>query len=296
MSIITSLTATPNRMWIIRTYLGQLGPSGVDVEELRRLLSPRSLRSRQTDEDPDSTGTSIGDQVIAEMRNLGLAERTPDGTLTVAASHPIEDEDGMLGYLEARLLEPASAEQSGQRSFPMALSWFLSQDPRSPLMWRSNYVAQVQADCGADTGSFELTNGARFQQFVYWARYLGFAWRMQIRNSNVVIPDPTAAIARHLPSVIGARGPRPLEEAMGDLAEILPVLEGGTARAQLEAMLTTHKRLGVGYLSPSTSFALQRLEQLGQVSLQRMADATAISLDLASGLRPVSHIDWRLES
>lgn len=293
MSVITSWTATPNRMKIVWEFVGNLGPGGVKGEELQTLLGPRALQVGQAQEEGISSGTAIGDQVVTEMRNLGLVERAHNGNITISSSAPKGGETEFLASLENRLLEPVEAERYGQKSFPLALAWLLTQDPTNPLVWGQNYSGQVQGDCGADTGSFELTNVARCQQFVYWARYLGFAWRLEIDRTNVVIPDPTSAIARNLPKVIAGKGHCPIQDVMVEVAGLLPVLEWGTARTEVETRLPVQKQRPEGTLSRSTSFALERLERRGRVVLERPADADAINLDLASGLRPISHVTWR---
>ena len=161
-------------MKIVWKFVGNLGPGGVKGEELQTLLGPRALQVGQAQEEGISSGTAIGDQVVTEMRNLGLVERAHNGNITISSSAPKGGETEFLASLENRLLEPVEAERYGQKSFPLALAWLLTQDPTNPLVWGQNYSGQVQGDCGADTGSFELTNVARCQQFVYWARYLGF--------------------------------------------------------------------------------------------------------------------------
>ena len=82
---------------------------------------------------------------------------------------------------------------------------------------------------------------------------------------------------------------------MTEVAELAPVLEGGVARNEVESLLPTDKRRPDGHLSRSTSFALERLERRGQVVMERLADASAINLDLHSRVRAISHITWRSE-
>ena len=296
MSVITSLTATPNRMKIVWDYLGNRGPHGVRAEELQRLIGPSSLHSGRAQDEDSGSGTTIGDGVIGEMRNLGLITRVEDGTIRIASGDQTEHGNVFLRLLERRLLDPVEAKQYGQGAFPSAMAWFLAQDPVNPLEWGQNHSRTVLDDCGEDTGSFELTNLARCQQFVYWARYLGFAWRLQIeRTKEVVIPDPAPAILRNLRKVIIVNQRRPIMEVMSEISDVLPVLEGGVARDDLESHLTSEKQRPDKHLSRSTSFALERLERDGQISLQRLADAEAVNLQLVSGLRAMSHITLRHE-
>ena len=181
MSVITSLPATPNRMKIVWTYLSNLCAGSIKVEELQRRLGPASLRVGQAQDEEAGSGSTIGDDVIIEMRNLGLVNRASDGTISLASSALQRNEEAFLSCLERRLLDPVEAERYRQSSFPLALAWFLAQDPVFPMQWGHNYSMQVRDDCGVDVGSFELTNVARWQQFVY---YLGTLLGLRLAHSG----------------------------------------------------------------------------------------------------------------
>ena len=279
-------------MLIVWRYLLNVGGSGVEETELRRLLRPASHQGRLAENREDRSDPMLSG-VLSEMRALGLIERDESGKVSLGATSPNGDDGTFLEFVEKRLLHPEVAEKHGQAKVPGALAWFLVQDPARPLTWSQNYRAEVEADCGPDTGAFDLTDVARFEQFVYWARYLGFAWRLETREANVVFPDPTVALARHLPKVIGGKGATPIQDVMTKLAERLPVIEGGAARLAVESQLPLNKRRPDGQLSRSTSLAMERLELLGRLVLERPADAPAVNLDRSSGPRAVSHLTWR---
>ncbi len=292
MSVVTSLNAVPNRMVIVWRYLLVAGRSGVEESKLSRLLRPSSLPSREAESDEERPGEMVT-QVLSELRTLGLIERVEDAKVKLTAAAPDGADGTFLEFVEKRLLYPEIAEQHGQGRVPKALAWFLAQDPAQPLTWGRNYRADVEADCGTDIGAFDLTSVARFQQFLYWARYLGFAWRLEMQGVNAVFPDPTTALARHLPAAAGGKDRRPIQEVADELAHLLPVLEGGAARSDVESRLPLEKQRPGGHLSRSTSFALERLERRGQLLMEQLADAPGVALDRASGPRSVSHITWR---
>jgi len=292
MSVVTSLTAVPNRMVIVWKYLMVTEKTGINESELARLLRPTSLQRRQGDSDEDRSATMVN-EVLSEMQALGIVKRDKGGKITLKSIISDGDNGKFLEYVEKRLLDPEIADKHGQGRFPGALVWFLVQDPTYPLKWSQNYIEQIEADCGANTSAFDLTDVARFQQFAYWARYLGFAWRLELPDINVVFPDPTAAIVRHLPLVVAGQSQRPIQDVMNELANRLPVLEGGSARLAVESNLSPEKRRPEGQLSRSTSIALERLEVSGRLYMERIADAPAINLDTISGLRPVSHLTWQ---
>ena len=290
MSVIASLTATPNRLKIALRFVSSCGPSGVTEDVLQQTLLPGELaRNQSGDEDP-AGGSAVGDDVVRELRNLKMLVSGDDSSLSVSPCLTNLTEDRFVDYLQEKLLNPAEAAKHGQEAFPPALAWLLCRDPATPLAWEENYKGIVDQDCGPAGASFELTNRARCNQFVYWARFLGFAWRLDIDRQNVVVPDPTKAITRILGRWEEWMDWRTVGEFLSKLAVDLPVLEEGTARTALESMIAPERRRADGHISRSTSFALQRLERSGQIAMQRLADAPAMNLELGSELRPVSHV------
>ena len=290
MSVIASLTATPSRLKIALRFVSSCGPSGVTGKVLQDSLLPGELARNQAGDEEPQGGSAVGDDVVRELRNLKMLVLGDDGSLTVSPTLTSLTEEGFVGYLQEKLLTPAIAETHGQKYIPGALAWFLCQDPAKPLSFGYNYKQLVDQDCGTEIASFELINRDRFNQFVYWARFLGFAWRLDIDKRNVVVPDPTQAIARTLGRWEGRTDWLPVGEFLSRLAVDLPVLEEGTARANVESRIAPNMRRADGHISRSTSFALRRLERSGQIEMQRLADAPAMNLELGSELRPVSHV------
>ena len=287
MSVISSLTATPNRLKIAIRFVSSCGSGGINEDLLQQTLLPAELARSQSGDDDPQGGSAVGDEVVRELRNLGMLVLGGGGALTATSdlSHYT-----FVDLLQQKLLNPEEAEDHGQSAFPYALAWLLSRDPAKPLAWVDNYRGLVEQDCGPEGPSFELTNRARCNQFVYWAWFLGFAWRLQIEGQNVVVPDPTRAIVRSLGQWEAKPGWLPIGEFLSRLAVDLPVLEEGTARKFIESRIAPDRRRPDGHISHSTSYALRRLERSGQIEMQRMADAQAMNLQFGSELIPVSHV------
>ena len=291
MSVITSITATPNRLRIALKFVASCGPEGVVTDVLQQTLLPGALAKSQTDDETQG-GSSIGSEVVNELRNLGLLTLSDGDSLKLSPEATDLSESRFVEPLREWLCSPGEAAKRGQRNFPRALAWFLCQDPASPLSWEDNYSGLVNEDCGHEEVPFDLTNRARCNQFVYWARFLGFAWRLSLDGRNTVIPDPTSAIAESLSSWKEITDWQPIEHVLHKLAVDLPVLEGGVARDDLESKLVMAKQRPEGHVSRSTSFALRRLERNRQVQLDRIADAKAMNLAFGAELRAISHLRW----
>ena len=294
MSVITSVTAVPSRLTIVWTYLLERGADGIEDDELASLVRPVSLQRRRGD-DSELGSDAMFNEVISEMQSLGIVTRTEEGLLALAPDAPTKRESTLVQYMERVLLDPGLAVAHGQRAFAQAIAWLLTRDPHQPLPWAGGYRGVVSEDCGEESGSFDLTDEARSQQFVHWAVFLGFAWRLTTVGQDAVFPDPTAALARNLPALIPSKGKLVVAELMASLAERLPVMEGGGAREEVEALLPTDRRRPERQLSRSTSLALERLEARGLLSMERMDDALAFNLDRGVEQRAVSHVTWRGE-
>lgn len=294
MSVITSWSATPNRLRIALRFVSAYGPSGVENDLVQQTLLPGALARNQAVDDEPQGGSAIGSEVLAELRNLGMLARADDGTLSASPHLTDLSDDSFLAYLQAKLLNPVEASKHNQEAFPNALAWFLCQDPAIPLPWGYNYRELINDDCGPDNGGFELRTEASCEQFVYWARFLGFAWRLNVEGRNSVIPDPAKSIARTMRSwgQSGSTDRQPIGDILDRLSVDLPVLEGGIARSEIESKFAPDRQRAEGNISRSTSFALRRLERSGRIQMNRLADAPAMNLDLGSELRPISHVRW----
>lgn len=279
MSVLTNLVVTPNRVAIVSRFVAQRGEAGISRADLRAFLAPRSLRNADSD--------ATAETVIREACSLGVI--VEDGEGVVRSGPAVAITDDPMVQIERILMEPALAEEAGQLRFGYALAWFLTCDPAQPLAFTESVTRRVADDCGDDINSYDLTNAARFQNFVYWARALGYTWRLGVDDrSDVVIPDPTAALRRHLPPLLRDTRALPLRDLLPLWSSVCPVLEGGAVRTEVEARLPLDRRRPEGELSPATTLALVRLEAEGLIMLERRADAPV----LIAG-RPISHLSLR---
>lgn len=304
MSVISNLPVTPNRVEIIVRHLESCGTRGIARDQLMARLTPQALRRSNAFGEGDEPGagqTTVAGAVVDETLRLGLAERYDDGgnewirvTAPASADRPTAlPSESLRSRLERVLLDPATAEVTDQRQFPKALAWFLAQDPERPFDFGENMRQRIEEQCGPDVNAFELTNASRAQNFFYWARYLGYAWYVGIQNSPpIIVPDPTAALERHLPRLMGGRHTLALADMIEAWRGLCPVLEGGAVRMAVEELLPASLRRPAGMLSRSTSLALERLDRRGIIHLERQSDAPAVVLATWPDPLPVSHITY----
>src|SRR5581483_4443962 len=144
MSLISTLEATPNRIWAVVRLVADKGP-----------LARADLQARIV---PNSDVRNFGDLVIESMR-LGLLEEVSKEvrlTSGIPAEH-VKDEDWFVHFVD-RSLQDAS-DKSGNDQVRLGLAWLLTCTPGLDLGWNEDQKPRIQQDTGEDFG---LTNYSRF--------------------------------------------------------------------------------------------------------------------------------------
>ena len=270
MSVISRPAATPNRLEIIIRILAGYSKSSMNKEELLELISPPFLTTDKPEDGPGSTATNA----LAEARVLGLVAEEVGASDVITLAEPFRGAtpQSLLSYLEPILVGAHTGGNASQADMPKMLTWLLAQDPRTPIDLASNLSSQTE----------EILNStALAQQFAYWARFLGYAWHFAGATRWWLVPDPSGALWRHLPSLLGGEGEVQLGSLPERWAAACPVLEGGPDRP-----FDTSSR----QFSRATSLALLRLEQKGNIRLTRQADAPAVLLAVGNETNTYTHV------
>jgi len=302
MSIITTAQAVPSRLYAIYASLFD-AENGELKERIESWATPPSL-GRGADEDGESS-TTLFSNALAEARKIGLVEEI-DGRLKLpneargSGKKTSGSEHRFHEFLTTKLFDPRQAEEAQQSGFMLALSWFLSANPLKPMNFSTPPQVELRADIGENASKTELTSLNRYQNFLYWARYLGFATIIGGRdtegtNSRRAIPDPIRAIGSVLPVIFSQEDELPVEQFLNRLAAIFPVFEKGSVRQEYEAM-RLNQPTDDAYahrLSIATSIALQRLADRQKLVLNVVADAPARIFDFGTREIRVTHIKLR---
>ena len=293
MSIITTVEAVPSRLFAIYSSLFD-SENGEDKKRFQAWATPPSLSNRDTEEGGGSP-TRLFINSLQEARKLGLVEEENNKLrLTVDArgggKKGSDVEDHFHNYLGRTLFDPLRANETQQTSFMLALAWFLNTNPLVPKSFSEDPSFAITSDIGEHAKKTECTTILNYQNFLYWARYLGFATIVGNANMRHAIPNPAPAIKRVLPVVFASEVELAIEQFLTRLAEIYPIFERGSVRESYDAMRrhpppdTTHR------LSIATSIALQRLADRQEITLSSVADAPARVLDFGVREGRVSHI------
>jgi hypothetical protein len=181
-------------------------------------------------------------------------------------------------------------ERSRSADLSRAVSWMLAQDV---YMLDGNVKKLAVLEEAQIVDSSKQTigkNDTRWNGLKAWMLYLGFA-----RDGMQWVVDPTDALRDVLPDIFGSSRELPGSTFVERAASVLPVLDGGAYRVQVEAALkaTAWPRLRQGLLSSSLSRAIQRLDREDAITLASRSDTEGVvtlSGSNARTWRDVSHV------
>ncbi len=303
MSIVTTAQAVPSRLFAIYAVLFDR-ENGEVKDRIESWATPPSLSGRGGGDDDGESATTLFSNTLVEALRIGLVEEVEDKMQLTADARSggkrgKNSETYFLAYLRRILFDPARAAETQQAGFMIALSWFLSSSPLRPMNFSEAPQIGLKAQIGDHDSKTELTSLHRYQNFLYWARYLGFATIVgggsdaEDVTSRRVIPDPVKAIESALPAIFADTNKLPIEQFLTRLAAIFPVFETGSVRQDFEAMRLTPATDGDKRLSIATSLALQRFEDRQCLTMTIVADAAARILDFGQHEGRVSHVALR---
>lgn len=299
MSVLTSFPAMPNRIAITCEYLHFLGPEGGARDSIEKQLSPL-----KADDEEETSGSTVATAVISEMEKLQLIVRSPANAFALATEvqnrAPSEGDwqQVLRPILQERMSFPALAETYGQKELPDALAWLLTQDPFDPLPWSGgDHMKRIHAQLG-DTDSLctDIGNNSRYQNLLYWARYFGLVEWLGVKTGSVVIPDPSAAVARLLPTIFADEKELPASAFIQGLSDLCPLMDEGAARRNLETRFAGDFQPKDRYFSRSTSLAVKRLQLRGTITVNAASDAKTWVLDFGKETQAVSHFRYNGEA
>jgi hypothetical protein len=293
MSIITTFPAVPSRLFSIYAVLAD-SEDGELRQQVEAWATPPSLASRGGGDDEEAS-SALFTSALQEARKLRIVEEIGDRLRVPAEARGVgknraEWEVEFRRYVSGVLFDRTRAAEAEQNTFMLAIAWLLSKDPLQPLKFSEAPQGMLKADLGeAEWEKTQLTNRSSYQNFLYWARYLGFATFVGDGSVRRVFPDPTIAIAENLPRIFGDQPLLDIESFLSELSNIFPVFERGAVRAELDAM-RPQSSSDEDRLSIATSLALQRLADRGELSLESVADARGRILDFGIETARVSRI------
>ncbi|MFL4469009.1 protein DpdG [Tateyamaria armeniaca] len=195
-----------------------------------------------------------------------------------------------VAFLPANNVRFWESEEARSADLSRGVAWMLAQDVYS-LDVNADRLTELEGAQLIDSSAKKIAqNNTRWNGLKTWMLYLGFA-----RDSMQWVIDPTEALRDTLPDIFGPSreltGPAFVERA----ASVLPVLDGGTYRTQVEAVLKERAwpQPKDGSLSSSLSRAIQRLDREGAIKLANRSDTEGVVTLTGTNMRTwrdVSHV------
>lgn len=186
--------------------------------------------------------------------------------------------------LLARLI--CSTGNDANHDLCAAMAWFLAGDPLTQDTGFDSVGNALRAAGSADL--LGMRAQLRYDQVVYWAIYLGLAYRTQRPDGELVpVFDPTSHMARVMPNYLCDQGKRgvPIAQFCDQLARDWPVYPGGQFSDRIADLCTTREP---STLPPSLWVGISRLNSRGCVKLTRLADADMLVFPGGG----VTHVAW----
>jgi hypothetical protein len=256
---------------------------GLPRAELAKSVAPASL-ARGTDSAPGDGSKGFDDTLTACVM-IGLFDRDGD-MIRLHPELPGYTRDRRQGDHHFRplvrdlILRDALNyglwdSTEGARDLTRALAWYLAQDPlQPPASWNEPGGVDIAQERQFISGERIFSNDTRWGAFDRWATFLGFGRSLPRAGKTVLVPDPTEAIRHAVPSVLTTQLLE-IGVVIEELGHLIPVLDGGTYRRDVEARMKQEAVLsGDDLLSPSLAHALLRLRDERIIILEDLPDAS----------------------
>lgn len=145
----------------------------------------------------------------------------------------------------------------------------LAQDVYTLPSTTAGWEGLVNRQLVGSDGTTIVQNDTRWNGLRAWMPYLGFA-----REASSWDVDPTEAVRDVLPDVFGTAKTMLATEFIERVAAVLPVLDGGKYRREVETALKegAWPKPETGQVSTSLSRSLQRLDREGTILLEQRSD------------------------
>ncbi len=274
MSIISNVTAEPNRLEMVLEYLKSTKRQ-YTKQELEDVFSPSNGRG----------GSSIFREVYIVLESLGLVKIEND---LVKLNLP-NTKQTIAKIIKEAIFNKDFLERD---NMAFAIAWLQTQNSIKALNWSDSIGNVVKSDLNDEYQELDLTgtDATRWKHFGYWCIYLGFATKIYIAEKTYICPDPTDAISIELKNIFTKTKELTIKDFLISLSTILPVLEQGHVRKKINESIREGLQLSENILSIATSLALLRLQEQNKIKLEHKSDADSMSIQNEHNNEIISHI------
>jgi hypothetical protein len=264
---------SPQMAYAVSSFLTRRKGGEESEETLEAWLAPPTLFA--SGKPPDDWGFTYALEV---SEHLGFVQRTNGQLRSTLAVKTIGD---FRQHARDRLMEKARTAfqepEDPSDELTRALAWW-SHQPAQPL-------TSTTFEGLMDGLPFKpIRQPTRWAVFERWALFLGFAWRL----GDGLIPDPTTAVSDVLENVLPRGETLDAPALVHELANHLPVVDGGEAFQQYREEIRSKAPDDV--LEAPLSMALLRLHDRGEIDFPPRGDAAGITLRCGSIERRIAQV------
>lgn len=270
------------------------------LQRTRKSLTRADLLARVAPEGVAHKDGEMARQTLNRWLELGLFEESNE---SVRLAQPLEpsasDEIAFLRAVQdaarrcvlSEVNNPDLWAQRGAKAADLtrSLAWLLAQDVYR-FSFGKNEMGDLEAAQIADNDSRLMRNDTRQNGLKFWGHFLGF-----VREPGGGAIDPTCAVRDSLNRCIADGEGMPAADFVRNLADELPVLDGGRWRLAVEDRLERQAlpALAEGQLSTALSRALIQFNMEGLLIFENRADVgRSIVLTGRDGVRPDYRYSW----
>lgn len=276
MKIYESVEAVPSRVLALLRLLEVCPPSGIAYSEAIELLQPRTIRANET-------ADSLSVETIGAAVDAGLIEDIGPkrGTRILRLSPSLRATEGDDRPLDQRFYE-AMCHQLLQASvgakenrFARIVAWILLQSPGGMPQGHNGFKDAFNVQ-GMGCVEHAVQNDARWDNVIYWARYLGLVCQVRTGKCEGILPDPSIYIERHLRSIFANSGKIRISEFRERIGRLCPVLDGGAVHKEVAERINASGQISPlpkDRLTGALCFGLRFLKKRGTIDYESSDEA-----------------------
>ena len=282
MSIITTVEAVPNRMRDIFNYVAE-SKKPIQRDNLRALFMPPSKRRNES--------TAVFDSTLKECLNIGLL--IDDDGLQVSEYARKSSKRDFKDLMYDFLFNVDHAKKCGHEKFLYSMAWLMTRTPAIPLSFSDPITVQLQNSLGSKQDLTEITGSkTTLHNLYYWSWFLGLGEIFGATEKNdtgrLFMPNPCIILEDKLNEIFQSDQVLRINEFIKRIGEIIPVLDGGVIRVEIEKVLTDQSKTENNSVSKTLSYAIKQLEFKKLIELEKRADAKGLILNYGEELRSQS--------
>jgi hypothetical protein len=270
MKIYRTVESVPSRLEGILHVLQSAGGNGYSKETLLQLMQPPPLRSSDDADTLATNSLAALFELSGESAGL-LGERVDErGQQRIVLADSLRSvRDDQFSTAVRRALREAAIRgtvNGHPNQFAELLAW-LSWLPAHDMPQGHAALKMRLKASGLDLEEYGLNNDARWDNVVYWARYVGLAWQWKNEACRGVVVDATEFVREHLPTLL-AGGTVAFVEFRARLSALCPALDGGEVHSRISERLAAVSLLSGDYaarVTPALSAALRGLRESGRI-------------------------------